>query len=359
MPPVQTLKLLTNLAATGTVKYIDHYEEKENPNQPGKMMSAQWGFKGVFDLQDGQGPREGRIYCDAFQLSADPVQLGLAAPDGTDARTGAQRYKWVYAGPIQLVKREDGRKRVIQIARVGEAQPPLGSMPGSPRQTATGPEVDTQTTWQAPPPALRVAQARSEPAVSAAFVGGPAAHDEWAALEARYARCVDIATRVWSVNNYDSTSEAMVAAAATLFIEANKEHLQTAPAILQSPPPHTTATILAPSTEGQRVTFQAPATTPGASVPPRPEQIAQYRALAGNETFTPAERGTWLERLGQHLYSNDEPSLRNDLTRMGHLIATRTSKMPQPAVRHAAGPGIPGASYDVLPEDEGLEGLPF
>lgn len=350
MPPKVTLKLLTNLPAIGTVKFVDFYEEKENPKEPGKMMSAQWGFTGTFDLSDGQGPREGRIYCDTYQLSADPVHLGMAIPDGTDTRTGAPRYKWTERGPIHLVKREDGRKRLIQIARVGEATAPIPA-----QQTPPGAFVPQAPIHLPTVPANAIPWPTHHPATDVSNHPISEKSDEWAALEARYARCVDMAHKVWhDVGSRRLDDQSVVAAAATLFIEANKEHLQTAPvsAALRS--------------LGSVQTTTSPTTTLDTSGPPRPEQIAQFRALLGTDDhygggplFDQRERQELMALLG----TATSMTLNAAILRMQKAIATRTTRPPQPASRTAGGPGMPGAGFEQMPEaldDPELSGdLPF
>lgn len=354
------IKMDLNIPLLGTIKYCDYYDAKPNPNEPEKMMSAQWGLKGSFVRLNPDGTRDlldGVVYLDTFQLSADPVQLGLAAPNGL--RDGKPQYKWLHAGQIQLVKREDGRKRIIQIARVGEAPaaqtPVYKTVADDPRPPFPG-RVTVVEQLTPPPPALRVAQARSEPAVAAACAGerragagqNPAdyaAHDEWAALEARYARCAEIAWRIWG----DETGEqAIVAATATLLIQAEKEHLPT--------PTRAPDLVAAPKAPG----------APDTSGPPRPEQIAQFRALLGTDDpygggpiFETSERQ---QLMAAHVTNATAHALDAAMQRMQKTIAIRTSKTPQPASRTAGGPGMPGAGVEQMPEalEDGEDSsLPF
>lgn len=350
MTPVQTIRLELNLPVVGTVRYLDWYAEKENPKKPGTMMASQYGIKGTFTYTDTDGVThrdvEGRIYLDEYQLAADPIHLGMAISNGE--KDGIPQFKWTELGKIHLVKREDGRKRIIQIARVRESTGPIPAQQTPPLDPRSGVNRGAFRPTIPPPTNGNPVYVPVDPHHQA-----PAILDEWAALEARYARCAEIACHIWQRTSPPMDDAALVAAAATLFIEANKEHLQTDSALRLGP-------VLTAEQAVARLSGIPPLPAPDTSGPPRPEQIAQFRALAGNETFTPAERGTWLERLGQHLYSNDDPSLRNDLTRMGHLIATRTSNARQPASRTAGGPGMPGAEQPEAVEGDAADmGLPF
>jgi hypothetical protein len=310
--PTTTIKLQVNIPLIGTVKFLDYYPEKPNPNEPGKMMSAQWGFKGTWD-----GIGEGRVYADEYQLPTGPLMLGLAEQQGEER--GLPRYRWKYDGKVQIVKREEGRKRVIYLSRLSETTPQSGRMhTNAQNQNAPSPLLPVSTT-----------QVWKEMASDAMMQPKPVM-DEWAALEARYARCVEIARRSWeTLGKFGDT--ALVAATATLFIEANKEHLQT---------PSVAAPLTAPAP-------QTPSAIP--SEPPSDQQIAQFRALlasddpyGGGPVFTPEERQTWLMTLGQATAH----TLAEAMGRLQKILAQRTvrSQAPQaPRAPQAAGPGMPGA----------------
>lgn len=375
------IRLETNIPFLGTIKYCDFYDEKPNPNEPGKMMSAQWGLKGSFVRCNPDGTRDlldGVVYLDTYQLSADPVQLGLAAPNGL--RDGKPQFKWLHAGQIQLVKREEGRKRIIQIARVGEAPTTMATVP--PVQSLGAPFTPRPTNGNLHIPAA-VAPAAQTTGTPGTVVTHPAPQDEWAALEARYARCCGIATRVWNVQkagllDADFSDQALVAAAATLFIEANKGHLDTAPGYYPvTLPVPAGAAPATPQVQAyvqqmhknidQAILAEHGVATPELThpSPPRPEQIAQFRALLGTDdpygggpVFDTAERQALMAEMSR----TTTQSIVLLMGRMQKSIGMRTTKTPPPATRTAGGPGMPGA-FDEMPEafqeDESLEGLPF
>jgi hypothetical protein len=221
MATATKIKLDVNVPLTGTVKYVDFYAEKENPNQPGKVMAAQWALTGAWmwtNVQGGAEAAEGKVYIDEFQLAASPVALGLVQQNG-QWDDGNPKFKWTHVGPIRLVKTEDGRKRHVAIMRLdqtGNFAAPQASIPAAGAVS--------------PPPAASPGRATAEVTrgnSAAVPVSGssPVKDGEWAALARQYKKCVGIALWAWRVNEHSDPiieESAIAAAAATLFIESNK-----------------------------------------------------------------------------------------------------------------------------------------
>jgi hypothetical protein len=205
---VTKIKLEPNVVVTGTVKFVDFYAEKENPNQPGKVMAAQWALNGAWSWivpgTDEQMHAEGKIYIDEYQLAASPVALGFVEPNGT-WDDGNPKFKWTYKAAVRLLKTEDGKKRHVTISRLTDSPAGVGAAP-APLPVGHG----------TPAQASRPPQAVPTPT--------PAPHtDPWSDLARSYERAHVLACKVWG-DNYEPS--ALVAAAATIFIEANKRGLK-------------------------------------------------------------------------------------------------------------------------------------
>lgn len=210
MATATKIKLDVNVPLTGTVKYVDFYPEKENPNQPGKVMAAQWALTGSWSWRSpeyGDVSAEGKVYIDEYQLAASPVALGFVEANGT-WDDGNPKFKWTYKAAVRLLKTEDGKKRHVTISRLDQTAPTVAA--GSPPPAAVAPVA--HQSGQAP---VRVPSGTPAPV--------PPSQDEWSQLERQYERARIAACRVWG-ENYDPT--ALVAATATVFIEANKRGLK-------------------------------------------------------------------------------------------------------------------------------------
>lgn len=195
------ISLDVNVPLTGTVKFVSYYPEKPNPNKPGTTFSDQWALTGQWSWTTPEGEQasgEGKVYIDCYQLAASPLQLGLVQEDGT-WDDGSTRYKWTHAGPIRLVKTEKDRKRHVTISRV---QIGGGAVEITPKFATTA----------APATPLTLGSANDTAGTD----------DPWASLERQYERARALACRIWG-DDYEP--QALVAAAATVFIEANRRGL--------------------------------------------------------------------------------------------------------------------------------------
>jgi hypothetical protein len=216
------LDFKTNIPVVGTVKYLDYYPEREVKGRDGKtfMASAQVRLKGTFDGTDGE------IYLPAF-LAEHMIRDGLAQDAGE--RDGKQQFKWLEAGPVEILRAENGAKKITTVRA-------LNGKATDAAPTATG--------AVSPPPAASPSKGTAIP-VSATAAPSAVPHtqdDGWDALARQYTRAVDVAGQAWktmAASTVDWSAEAMVAAAATVFIEANKRGLTV-------PAPH------APKTAEQR-----------------------------------------------------------------------------------------------------------
>lgn len=314
MAITNTIRLATNIPVIAEIKYVDFYPSKPNPKDPTKLMSEQWGLKGTFWVQDGSdsGPIEGRVYLDVYQMASSPVQLQLAVPKGE--RDGVPQYSWVFPGKIQIVKREDGRKKFITISRVGEAaalQPALGTgvTPTAATVQVTSPVTKASTAW--------TGETRLTPATY-----------EWDALEARLLRSKQIACRIWGAD-YDP--RALVAFTATAFIAADRHNLPVEPATVYVGAQQT----LDPVGHATDV------------------QVTELRYMLNSGVFTTAERQEWLAKI----YGATQASMAQDVERLKKIITTRT------AAPAGAGPGHPN-SFANMPaalqnDSAGEDPLPF
>jgi hypothetical protein len=208
MATATKVSLDVNVPLTGTVKFVDYYPEKPNPNQPGKTMADQWALTGTWEYTSPDGVKqaaEGKVYIDAYQLSASPVQLGFVEENGAWP-DGNRRYKWTHTGPVRLLKTEDGRKRHVALSRLD------GTTPATPAQQA--------------PTAITGKMVRTDAHPGTESVAAQLMDDPWKALARQYERARAIACQVWG-DNFDAS--ALVAATATVFIEANKKGLTAHP----------------------------------------------------------------------------------------------------------------------------------
>ena len=209
MATASYVKLEVNQPITGTVKYVAHYDERENPTKPGTTYSAQWILTGSWRWTSAESGEEvtaeGKIGIDEYQLAASPVALGLAVQDG-NWDDGNPKYKWTGKGPIRLVKTAQGKKHHVTIqsstTAAGAAPPPPVASAGTDRNNAN----------------VRIS-------TSATPVSGPLSTkdtEEWRALSRVYKRSVAIARGAWYEENAPQvlSDEALAAAAATVFIQA-------------------------------------------------------------------------------------------------------------------------------------------
>src|SRR5690242_9954679 len=108
MAAATKISLDVNVPLTGTVKFVDWYPEKPNPNKPGTTFSDQWALTGqwAWMTPDGeQANAEGKVYIDSYQLAASPAQSGFVESNG-QWPDGNPKYKWTYTAPVRVVKTE-------------------------------------------------------------------------------------------------------------------------------------------------------------------------------------------------------------------------------------------------------------
>jgi hypothetical protein len=214
--------LEVNVPVTGTVKYISRFDEKPNPKKPGTTTPASWCLNGTFDWVDAEEMHqraEGKMYITEYQMVNTPLQLGLAVEDGKWEDSGNIKYKWTYNQPVRISMRKEagGNKLKVTITRLTEL----------PNPTATGAES---------PPAASPSKGSAIPLSNIARatpVAVPPSDEQWEALARQYHRAIEIAHAQWGPLG-DGVD--MAAAAATVFIEANRRGL-TVPAPHVKPTP--------------------------------------------------------------------------------------------------------------------------
>src|SRR4051794_37904466 len=108
-----TIKLQTNIAVTGTVKYMDFYPAKMVTDKNGveQEYAAQVALKGVWD-----GSGEGVIYLPQM-LANEIIGAGLAQTAGEKVFQGqtVPQFKWLYQGRVQVLKAEEGRTKRTSV----------------------------------------------------------------------------------------------------------------------------------------------------------------------------------------------------------------------------------------------------
>jgi len=212
MATASYVKLDVNIPMRGDVKFVAHYAERENPNKPGTTYAAQWVLTGVWSWTDPvNGPQkaEGKVGIDEYQLAASPIVLGLAKQEGT-WDDGNPKYKWTHNGPVLLLKTKDGKKNHVTISRLDTNGQPVAAQPAA--GAASPPPVASTG---------RATAAVTRSSSGVAPVSGPPSG--WDDISRSYASAVRVASNAWLGVNL--SPEAKVAAAATVFIEANKRGL--------------------------------------------------------------------------------------------------------------------------------------
>jgi hypothetical protein len=219
------IPLELNQPVTGTVKFVSYYPDKPSTTEEGKVMPASWCLTGLFDWVDADEVHQradGKLYITEFQLANTPLQMGLAHENGTWP-DGNKKYQWSYDQPVRIVKRKvdkTSKKLQVTISRLTEL-PATGAAPT--------------------PPAASPSKGSAIPvSATVAPVAVPPQDEQWDALARQYEKAADIAGKAWDRLTRGaavdwSRPEAMVAAAATVFIEANKRGLTV-------PAPHTKPT---------------------------------------------------------------------------------------------------------------------
>jgi hypothetical protein len=121
---------------------------------------------------------------------------------------GSPRYKWTETRPIRLHPYMKDKKHYVTVTLDGEKNG------GPPIQQGDAHEPDVQQTETF---------SHDEPN------GDTVIRRRWADLQESYEACVKIAAKAWQQNALDVGGDFLVAAAATLFIEANKRNLPPPP----------------------------------------------------------------------------------------------------------------------------------
>jgi hypothetical protein len=241
MATASFVRLEVNQPATGTVKFLAYYAERENPNKPGTTFAAQWVLTGSWRWVDaGTGEEvtaDGKIGIDEYHLDLSPVAMGLGVQDGT-WDDGNPKYKWTHRGPIRLVKTAQGKKHHVTIQRLDQNGQPIAA-PTAAGAVSPPPAASSRT-----PTAAATAGTGSSPrAVPASVPLTSQDREEWASLARTYKRCVLIAADAWGVDPADPGSDTLIPATAALFIEANKRGL-TVPAPVEKLTPEQKAEVI-------------------------------------------------------------------------------------------------------------------
>lgn len=176
-----TLKLLTNVPLTLTLKYCDVYQSEKAKTEG---WAAQLALKG----------EEGTVYV-PLPAGKDLVKIGAIQKLGTKDKYGHPAMKVVGHPRLTILKTEDGKKKLTTITLAGsDGAPPSSDTPKAPN---VKPRASTAS---------------------------------WERLQAVYEQCVSIARTAWlSATEHPPKDEVLHAAAATLFIEANRQGLQPPP----------------------------------------------------------------------------------------------------------------------------------
>lgn len=190
------IKLEPGTDLVGTVKFVSFYPEKE---KDGEKYGAQWGLTGTFD------GAESRVFIDTHKLVSDISDFLKEDGKWPD---GNLKYKWTEKKPIRLHPYVKDKKHYVAVTVDGEkdGSPPIQQAPGAPLE-AIKPTAEEGEHWL------------------------KAIRKDWADLQDTYECCVKIALKAWEGQYEDSEGKmtALVAAAATVFIEANKRNLPPPP----------------------------------------------------------------------------------------------------------------------------------
>jgi hypothetical protein len=197
-----TIKLLTNVPLIGVLNYVDFSKSKT------EGWSDQIALKGHFD-----GHGEGRVYLSDW-LAKPMIENGIIEAAGTD-RDGNQAYKVLYKGRVQILREENGPKKYTTILPLDQAATPAAGAVSPP------PAASPRTAA----PAATGTGGGSPQAVPASGPASTKEDGEWASLHRNYRRAIAVAIRAWGENQLPLEGEVLVAAAATVFIEANKRGL--------------------------------------------------------------------------------------------------------------------------------------
>lgn len=173
------------------------------------------------DLVDGQFGDQVRVKTEGGDVCYLPdavvepmVRDGLLKTNGEDQETGKTRLVVLYKGEVEILRSEEGKKKVTTVRKVA-----AGQVTGTPGATPSG--ANEATTGET----SRDVRAH----IGGGLVWGA---DPWRELGNRYAKAVAIARRVWG----EVDPAVLQSAAATILIAADKAGL-----------PHPQAPTAAPS----------------------------------------------------------------------------------------------------------------
>ncbi len=214
-----TIKLLTNVPAVGTVQYLDFYAAKPNPKEPGKTMGPDLGLKGTFNGETGT------IYVSAALLQ-ELLTSGMATCQGYDASGAPVGLKWVYAGPVHILKAEQpgSRRKITTITPANGAPAPVAPVPAvAPPHPAAAPAGVVAQSAPAPAP---------HPAAPAQTIDREAYARGWWKDQYRCMRfCLEQAYAVHLQVSPESAHDhqAVGSTAHSFYIQANRDKVLAAP----------------------------------------------------------------------------------------------------------------------------------
>ena len=182
------LKLQTNLPLEGRLKFADFQKSKRED------WSDQIKLKGDFHGPGYAGEADSLVYLNIAVVN-DLVKIGVVEDAGNDAE-GNPQFRVIHEGPIRLTKKEEGKRKFTEVELV-DGTAPMERKPAPKNQTVQAPD------------------------------DGPATdRTRWRALKATYEGCFKIAEGVLPEK---SPLTDVVAATATLFIQAMRDHLMVYP----------------------------------------------------------------------------------------------------------------------------------
>lgn len=236
MAKAETVTLLTNIPLTlSALRYAD-YSQSEKAKAEG--WAPQVKLTGTMD------GRDVAVYLPGSCLN-ELVAQGIVDDTGNTTKWDTPEYKVLKTGPITILRTEDGKKKYTAI------NPDMGP---APQRAAPGANIrpldETPRSTGKPPQ-------KAPHAPKAESAGETNPPGDWAVLKATYAECTRIATETWLTAQRAFGADALglsdvglIAATATLFIEANKRGLKAFPPPLPPVPLTDMPRALAKSDEG-------------------------------------------------------------------------------------------------------------
>lgn len=187
----QTVKLRTNLPERMTLKYVNYSAGKDWTDPATKQVKKMPASLALVGQQDGVGPV--RIYV-PLACGKDLTELGYLTKTGGKDKFGGPEFRVTGQPLIDVLKTEDGKKKLTSITPAGSAGP------------------------GAPAPAVRTPKPNGAPPVS---------QTTFQTLGDIYAAALVEAVRAYKTAGLVAPNEAQLhAAAASIFIEANKQGIR-------------------------------------------------------------------------------------------------------------------------------------